>query len=345
MKATIVLATLATLPFLVAQATPSYSTTSAVPLPSPPQNPGFELGTTQNWAADYSLRDSGWQSTPLANQLGSGPVDASWSGFSSTEFSVASAGIAPLEGQFSCCIGDLDGDRHRSRLSQSFCIPNGSCYATVGFDWAALVPDAEGHSESQQPYFAFKITHGGEVLVDEEIPGNDASGDSTWTPAGIYYGDESTIWLAYGSEAVELSDASSGTVTVTVEVADCDCGAHGAAAFIDNLWFTTLPRLSGRIPQPVVANVFSPNGDGINDVWSAWQVSNTHDVHIEVRNRWGRIVHEEDITRQVFNNATVEFWDGLNANGNPLKQGTYFYVVTFSNCDSERVAKGTLTLF
>ena len=81
--------------------------------------------------------------------------------------------------------------------------------------------------------------------------------------------------------------------------------------------------------EPVyeLPNVFTPNGDGFNDVFIPMRITpdliNKAETHIF--NRWGRVVYE---TEDIFIN-----WDG-NASGThlPCAPGTYYYV-----CDVEMV--------
>lgn len=66
-----------------------------------------------------------------------------------------------------------------------------------------------------------------------------------------------------------------------------------------------------------IPNVFSPNGDGINDVWQipALQAYPAHQVTIF--DRYGRVL---------FNDKKFKGWDGT-VNGKPLAIGTYYFVI------------------
>ncbi len=64
-----------------------------------------------------------------------------------------------------------------------------------------------------------------------------------------------------------------------------------------------------------IPNVFTPNGDGINDVF----LSNTPSVTLIVMNRWGQELYQG-----------TEGWDGT-FNGNEMSAGTYFYIITMPN--------------
>lgn len=72
-------------------------------------------------------------------------------------------------------------------------------------------------------------------------------------------------------------------------------------------------------------NVFTPNGDGFNDVFVPKRITPELITHVEMHifNRWGRFVYN---TEDIFIN-----WDGRVAgSGQPCSPGTYFYV-----CDIE----------
>ncbi|WP_421918151.1 gliding motility-associated C-terminal domain-containing protein [Marinifilum sp.] len=69
-----------------------------------------------------------------------------------------------------------------------------------------------------------------------------------------------------------------------------------------------------------VPNVFTPNGDGKNDVWRIkTQSLFLESFHAIVFNRWGRVVYE-------WRNPD-EGWNG-KINGKMATPGTYFYVIT-----------------
>jgi gliding motility-associated-like protein len=71
----------------------------------------------------------------------------------------------------------------------------------------------------------------------------------------------------------------------------------------------------------VTINIFSPDGDGINDIFS-WNFKSdaVSEFSCSIVNRWGVVVHEMD-------NIT-DGWDGNNQNGAPCQDGVYFYTYT-----------------
>ncbi len=76
------------------------------------------------------------------------------------------------------------------------------------------------------------------------------------------------------------------------------------------------------IDNPV--NVFTPNGDGVNDTYFIPNLPSDNCVNefiaIRIYNRWGQLVFENDVSDVV--------WDGK---GYPA--GVYYYVVEYNNFD------------
>ncbi len=69
----------------------------------------------------------------------------------------------------------------------------------------------------------------------------------------------------------------------------------------------------------IIPNVFTPNGDGTNDVWLLGPGGYRSAV-LEVYNRWGQRVWEGDAVHKGFRGEHMD-------NGEPLPDGTYFYVL------------------
>ena len=87
----------------------------------------------------------------------------------------------------------------------------------------------------------------------------------------------------------------------------------------------------------LVHNAFSPNGDGINDVFVIDNIDNTScysENTVEIYNRWGVLVFET----KNYNNQSNNF-DGLSRGrttinqSNSLPTGTYFYILKYTSVD------------
>ncbi len=72
------------------------------------------------------------------------------------------------------------------------------------------------------------------------------------------------------------------------------------------------------VPQIIIPDGFTPNGDGQNDVWNIGYVYNFPAVVVEVYNRWGELLF-----RSVGYSTP---WDGTY-NGKPVPVGTYYYII------------------
>jgi large repetitive protein len=73
-----------------------------------------------------------------------------------------------------------------------------------------------------------------------------------------------------------------------------------------------------------ISNVFSPNGDGINDIWTIPQADAFPQLEIKILNRWGAIIWSAKGAE------AAKGWDGNNSNGKPHPIGTYYYVINFN---------------
>lgn len=69
----------------------------------------------------------------------------------------------------------------------------------------------------------------------------------------------------------------------------------------------------------IIPNVFTPDGDGVNDVWFIAS-SGLKEYHIAIYDRWGLKVFEST--------ADQIRWDGRSTAGVLLSDGTYYYVLT-----------------
>lgn len=85
-------------------------------------------------------------------------------------------------------------------------------------------------------------------------------------------------------------------------------------------------------------NVFTPNGDGKNDLFTFNEKSaSIASFECTILNRWGTTVHEMYVV--------TDGWDGNNFNGEPCSSGTYFYVYQLTTDNGTRMSgQGHLTL-
>ena len=75
-------------------------------------------------------------------------------------------------------------------------------------------------------------------------------------------------------------------------------------------------------------NVFTPNGDGDNDLFLPIVIGEPSNFSMEIRNRWGQVVFTS--------NVVGRGWDGRVA-GSQVPNGTYFWTITYT----DRLADGS----
>ncbi len=97
------------------------------------------------------------------------------------------------------------------------------------------------------------------------------------------------------------------TITYTLQATGAgDCMAS------DEVTIKVLPAID-------VPNAFSPNGDGINDLWMIKGLQAYSTANIQVFDRYGQLVFKSTGYDQP--------WNGTR-NGKPLPAGVYYYIIT-----------------
>ena len=94
-------------------------------------------------------------------------------------------------------------------------------------------------------------------------------------------------------------------------------------------------------PSLSVPNVFTPNGDGVNDVLRLKQVDYCYDVDILIVDRKGsRVLHEKLKKPDDFS------WNGcLNNGSRKLPDGAYFYLISYKNTyGKKKYQSGSITI-
>lgn len=141
---------------------------------------------------------------------------------------------------------------------------------------------------------------------------------STSLPSTICPGDSVEIGVSGGIK-YDWFNASSDTTSATQLVAPVETQTYYVAA--SSQYCQVLDSVTVFVEDctaPVTA--ISPNGDGTNDVLVISEIKNT-DNFLKVYNRWGDVVNS--FTN--YDNETVA-WDGTDSFGNPLMEGTYYYI-------------------
>jgi len=148
-----------------------------------------------------------------------------------------------------------------------------------------------------------------------QMQGSGSAGTYSWTP---------TVGLSSPTILNPNANPAS-TTTYTLRVTT----AQGCIA-TDNMTLTVVPYCI----KPMEA--FTPNGDGINDLWLITNGNCLSDAKAQVFNRYGSKVFES--------NDYKNTWNGTY-NGKPLPDGTYYYVITYRLLNGKLVLqKGNVTI-
>ena len=80
---------------------------------------------------------------------------------------------------------------------------------------------------------------------------------------------------------------------------------------------------------------FSPNGDGVNDVWQIDILQDYPQAEVEVYTRWGKLIYKSPVP--------YVGWDGT-FNGNDMPVGTYYYAIKLNDGVNNKPITGTITI-
>lgn len=135
---------------------------------------------------------------------------------------------------------------------------------------------------------------------------------------------DSVIWFD-DSRAETVVLAEEGSYYINVYRGDCNAKQN---------FFTSWG--SGPTPPPPVGNkimnLFTPNGDGFNDLWLVNDPNIVSPANVTIYNRAGN---------QIYSNSNYQnTWDG-QFEGNPLPQATYYYIIKDA---SDQIIKGAVTI-
>ena len=76
------------------------------------------------------------------------------------------------------------------------------------------------------------------------------------------------------------------------------------------------------LKTPTIPNVFTPNGDGINDTWVIQYLESYPGATVDVFNRYGSLVYHSV--------GYTKAWDG-SFDGKQMPAGTYYYIINPKN--------------
>lgn len=128
----------------------------------------------------------------------------------------------------------------------------------------------------------------------------------------------------------------SDTAYVQIAVANCGCTDPTATNYDPNATVddgSCTPPIP-PLPTVEVPNVFTPNGDNVNDIFEM-TVTNYSNIELTILNRWGNVVYSNST-----NFPGNPGWNGKMRNGSKADDGTYFYNYVITGIDGASTLEG-----
>ncbi|MGB3006471.1 MAG: PKD domain-containing protein [Chitinophagaceae bacterium] len=171
---------------------------------------------------------------------------------------------------------------------------NHGCRSTTAYDTVIVHPYPVVDAGPDR-----MVLESGQIVLEPTVSGNDLF--YLWTP-NMYFSGSNTIL----KPTVNGVDDIRYLLTVTAR-GNC---SDTSSVFIKVLKYPSIP------------NIFSPNGDGVNDKWIIQYLETYPDNTVEIFNRYGQ---------RIFSSVGYGTpWDGT-INGKPVPIGTYYYIVNPKN--------------
>lgn len=159
------------------------------------------------------------------------------------------------------------------------------------------------------------------IYQDQTCPDGDTARIELIAPAYVEVGsDTMCIGDLFLLQAVQFPQNesylwSTGATSPIIEITQGGAYTITVSNFCNT--FSETAIIAETLCDYEVPNVFSPNGDGINDNFRLVFSEGMVKFNIVILNRWGNLVQEYD-------NPDFE-WDGNDINGNSMSEGVYFY--------------------
>lgn len=318
-------------------------------------NGGFESGSLSGWTTEFATVSlnffnqrsfSSWTTSQPAGFPTPRVIDG-------TQATLPVVGqIVPYCDQFMGQINDEQGGQHATRIRQKITLGSTELNCSeIKVHWGALLGVGDGHTDQQQAYFEIVVKVNGNQVEQFKANANDATSANGWTCIG---GANGNFCYKSGVFLYNLRDVSNGDdVEIIMTAADCTESGHGATAFLDCATIdapcgrSCSPGNTSTIPTPTIPNVFTPNGDGINDLARITHIQQACSLKYQIFDRFGLEMFSDQVFEPLgFSDGTYAGWNGkVQSTGDDATEGTYFYVITAKNCNDTQVWTGDLALF
>lgn len=167
-----------------------------------------------------------------------------------------------------------------------------------------------------------------EIVVSKS---NDISCDTPYTQLQVT-GGNTFLWkpltgLSDATLSNPLAKTDQKTIYHVIVKDTLGCSAEDSIEVLVNKQETLKP----------LANVFTPNSDGLNDCLLIESIGQLKQVSLSIFNRWGALVYETTNPK--------DCWNGKDKQGLDASAGTYYFIATgLSECDTNVEQRGTIQL-
>ena len=156
-----------------------------------------------------------------------------------------------------------------------------------------------------------------------------------WNGYNGWLNPQYNVYINYQNQWVKWNQLPITDTTYVLQSDTLEVGNYNVKVVTTNGGYTSESNYVNCFqPEPpiiVIPNVFSPNGDGVNDLFTIQNLLLYDYRSIIIYNRWGKVVYSSN----QYNND----WDGKN-----VADGVYFIVVNILNGGVLQEFSGTLTI-
>ncbi len=203
---------------------------------------------------------------------------------------------------------------------------NGSDTLSVNFTWPTGSPVTVVSANSTNTCFSNPVTCNVSVVQSPDAgftSTEDQNNELMWSFTDTTTGSvSSSIWTIDGTNYTgnpTVTFGGPGTYNVTLISTNGTCADTAYGTIVVD-WTEVLS----------IPNVFSPNGDGINDEFFITH-SGFKEFKLTIFNRWGQVMYSAD--------APSFHWDGKDLDGDIVSDGTYYFFITATNLAGKPVEK------
>ena len=215
-----------------------------------------------------------------------------------------------------------------SRIKAIFIASLLICFATfssIGQIDGIAIKDSTQISAFEHFFLPMKVVSGDTLNFDADT----LNYDFNWTIDGRPISPQYKNFPSNNNDTIPFfrhQFEAAGAYNVTLEIINDTSGIS---------YFTALDiSINNDINVP---NVFTPDGDGKNDLFVVKSPGNPNEkLKLLIYTRNGNLVHEKI--------APVVYWDGKLASGNDAQQGVYYYIVVPQG-NTDRAQKGFFYLY